>query len=59
MGATNLAAKRVSKQLANARRVTDSMLAGLVGTAQRVGVQTHIDGSVTISVRVQPDEATP
>lgn len=46
-------AKRAAKQLADARRVVDGLVAGVEGVL-RVTVATHADGSLTVSVRVKP-----
>lgn len=45
------AGRQVAKQLAAARRMADQLVA-VVPDVLRVGVATHADGSVTISLRI-------
>lgn len=49
--ATPLAGRRVAKQLAEARRVADQLVAA-VDDVQRVAVSTHADGTITVSLRI-------
>jgi Cdc6-like AAA superfamily ATPase len=48
---TRLPARRVAKQLADARRAADLLCAAVEGV-QRVGIATHRDGSVTVALRI-------
>lgn len=47
----SIPARRLSKQLAEARRIADALTTAVEGVT-RVGVTTHADGSVTVSLRV-------
>lgn len=49
--ATPLAGRKLAKQLAAARRIADQLVDAVDGV-QRVGVTTHADGTVTVSLRI-------
>lgn len=48
---TPLAGRQLARQLADARRIADQLVAAVDGVV-RVGVTTHADGTVTVSLRL-------
>lgn len=50
--ATPLAGRKLAKQLAEARRAADALVAA-VPDVLRVGVSTHADGTFTVALRIK------
>lgn len=55
--AAPLAGRKLARQLAEARRIAD-VLVNAVSGVKRVGVTTHADGTITVSLRITT-KATP
>lgn len=49
--AAPLAGRQLARQLQDARRLADQLVAAVDGVL-RVGVTTHADGTVTVSLRI-------
>lgn len=54
---TPLAGRQLARQLADARRIADQLVAAVDGVI-RVGVTTHADGTVTVSLRLTTKATT-